>query len=217
MTLVTRSLSPDEFGTWGVITGLLAYGVTTATVVTYWTTRDTARSVKSGKTSVLGGGLLSFGGMLIYFFVIFLIFGNSSINQEVLIFGIILIPIIYFRKILSSMNLGWKPQIISYTALVGELVKILSAFFLIYLFDMGVVGVIASFGIGITIANIIQLIYLREKIRNKFNFTRFKSWIKNSWLTLYLRIPSFFQKTDIIIFIALTGSLLGQLEILQDQ
>ena len=48
VVIVTRSLTPDEFGTWGLISGLLAYAVIISPIVCYWSTRETARGEKSG-------------------------------------------------------------------------------------------------------------------------------------------------------------------------
>ena len=48
--IITRSLSPEEFGTWRLIITLLVYVVYIQPVITYWATRETARGIESAKT-----------------------------------------------------------------------------------------------------------------------------------------------------------------------
>ena len=64
--IVTRQLTPDEFGTWGLLGTLIAYAVIIEPIISYWTTRDIARGGESGKTAIVSSGLFSIGGLLIY-------------------------------------------------------------------------------------------------------------------------------------------------------
>ena len=68
--IVTRRLSPDEFGTWGLIGALLVYPLIIQPIIGYWSTREIARNENSGRTSILASGSFSFIGMLIYFIIV---------------------------------------------------------------------------------------------------------------------------------------------------
>ena len=57
--IVTRSLTPDEYGSWGLIGGLIMYVMILDPIVTYWTTREIARGEDSGKTAIITHGLFS--------------------------------------------------------------------------------------------------------------------------------------------------------------
>ena len=46
--IVTRQLSQDEFGTWGLIGGLISYALIIGPIVSYWSTREIARGENSG-------------------------------------------------------------------------------------------------------------------------------------------------------------------------
>ena len=52
--ILTRSLSQEEYGTWSLINGLFLYVMMGNTIISYWSTRETARKIESGKTTVLG-------------------------------------------------------------------------------------------------------------------------------------------------------------------
>ena len=62
--IVTRQLSPEEFGTWGVINGIMVYAIIIHPVVTYWSTRETARDENSEKTAI---SMISFLSIIVNF------------------------------------------------------------------------------------------------------------------------------------------------------
>jgi len=41
--IVTRSLSPGEFGTWSLIGSIIGYVMVSESIVNFWTTREIAR------------------------------------------------------------------------------------------------------------------------------------------------------------------------------
>ena len=47
--IVTRSLTPEELGTWGLVGGLITYVVILEPMISYWTQREIARDIDSGK------------------------------------------------------------------------------------------------------------------------------------------------------------------------
>ena len=51
--IITRTVTAEEYGTWGVIIGLITYVMLIGPVVSYWSTRDTARNIQSGKQAIL--------------------------------------------------------------------------------------------------------------------------------------------------------------------
>ena len=48
--IVTRQLTIEEFGTWGLISGIFIYALAVHPIVGYWATREIARGENSGKT-----------------------------------------------------------------------------------------------------------------------------------------------------------------------
>ena len=102
ITIVTRILTPEEYGTWTLIGGLLVYVLILHFIETYWLTRETARNVKSGKTAIVSGGIFSTIGILAYLLIVILISGNSDVDTNVLLFSIILVPANFFNSILTK-------------------------------------------------------------------------------------------------------------------
>ena len=46
--IVTRQLSPEEFGTWGLVGALTTYVIIIEPIISSWALRETARGDKSG-------------------------------------------------------------------------------------------------------------------------------------------------------------------------
>ena len=167
VTIITRLLLVEEFGTWAFISGLFVYGVVLSPIFSFWATRETARKINSGKTSVLAEGLFTVAGMGIYILAVMLVSPQTDVDHNVLIFAVLLIPAMYIHKILSSINLGWKPHTVPLSNFYADLAKIPLVLIFLYYLDMGVVGVIIAFFIGYVINNIALLWYGREKVKNK--------------------------------------------------
>ena len=61
--IVTRRLTPEEFGTWGLIGALTTYVIVIEPIISTWAIRETARGEKSGKTALLSSGMFSIVGI----------------------------------------------------------------------------------------------------------------------------------------------------------
>ena len=57
--IITRTLSQEDFGIWSLINALFLSVMMGNTIVTYWSTRETARKIESGKSAILGSMILS--------------------------------------------------------------------------------------------------------------------------------------------------------------
>lgn len=207
--LITRTLTPEEFGTYNLILTLIAYLMTLPYILSYWSTREIARNVESGKTAALSSGIFSIFGVVIYIIIAYFVSQETAVNQNVLLFSVILVPVVFFQTVLSGINLGWKPQVNSYGLLVMEFVRIPCAYFFVYNFEMGVIGVILASFIGY-IANIMVLLLKnKEKIKSKFQKKFFKSWLRRSWIPAYPGIASLIWALDALIFTLIVGSVEG--------
>ena len=207
--IITRTLSMEEYGTWSLIIGILLYAVIIEPMISYWSTRETARSENSQKTSIFAAGLFSSIGMILYLITLLIISNGLSINTEIIIFGMILVPGMFLYKVVYSINLGWKPHLASYGFLISEVVKVPIVLTLVYFFNMGVVGVIITFFIAQNMSIIFQIYILREKIKGKIQIKYIRKWLKLSWLTLYTPLSNLIYRTDILIFVIFSESLTG--------
>ena len=210
MVIVTRTLSIEEYGTWGLIIGLLAYGGILDSLVHVWVIRETARGVKSGKTAtLLGTGIFSTAGVFVYIIAAFIVGLETQIDQNILLFAVILLPTIFLMKNLNSMNQGWKPQITSYANLISESIKIPTVLIFLLFLDMGVSGVILSLLIAGIGGCTVHLILGRTRLQDKINIEFVKKWFKLSWIPLYGKIATVLFATDVIVFSIIVGSVEG--------
>ena len=115
--IITRTLTPEQYGTWGLIITLIVYVSMINPIISYWSTRDTARNIESGKSAVLSTILLSAGGTSLYILICYFMGYYTDVNQSILLTGVILVPVIFLNGILTAINLGWKPHAISYGTL----------------------------------------------------------------------------------------------------
>ena len=209
MLIVTRSLNPQEFGTWTLLYGLILYVTLIQPITSYWVTREVARGEKSGKTAILSSGMFSSISIIIFLLTAFFVGEQTDADQEILLFGVIMIPILFLNNVLMSINMGFKPHVVSFGTLSLEISKIPLAIIFIYFMDFGVQGVILS----VTLANIPSIIILgyfaREKITDTIKKEFIKKWIKLFWVSLYPGANTLFRSLDILIFSLSTGSVVG--------
>ena len=71
--IVTRSLTPEELGTWGLVGGLITYVIILEPMISYWATREIARGTESGKTAVISSGIFSIVGILAFIVIAFFV------------------------------------------------------------------------------------------------------------------------------------------------
>lgn len=209
IVIVTRRLSPEDFGTWGLIGGLITYVLVVEPIISFWLTRQTARGMSLGKISLISSGFFSAGGMIVYIVIAIFVGQQSDANLSALILATILIPFMFVTKTLTAIGLGSKPQTASYGNLVFELIKIPAGLFFVYFLDLGVEGAIVTTVFAYA-GNIIVLgIFVRDKIRDKIKIKVLKNWIRMSWIPLYSSIPNLVFSLDVMIFSVLTGTVLG--------
>ena len=207
--IVTRQLSQEEFGTWGVINGIAVYAVVIHPIITYWATREIARGEKSGKTVLFSSSAFSLVGLIIYILVASFVSLQSDAEFNVLIFAAILIPVIFLNDSLTAINLGYKPQVISYGFLSFEITKIPLGLVFVYFLQMGIEGaIISTFG-GYIPSIIIMGIKARRVLISSINVTFVKRWLKLFWVPTYRNIPPLISMSDVIVFSTITGSVSG--------
>jgi len=204
--IVTRQLTPEEFGTWGIIGAMTAYMLIFEPIVNNWTTREIARGKQSGRTAVFSTGLFSTIAILGYIIMIMLFESQIEVDFDILLFGVILIPLAFFRAVFQSIAMGYKPEVRSYGILVFEIVKIPVGLLLIYYLEFGLSGAILTTAIS-TLSTIIVLgVNVKEKLKEKFNVKFLKSWIKRFWIPTYPKISNKIMNMDVVAFTLIGGS-----------
>jgi len=207
--IVTRRLSEEEFGSWSLIGGLLLYVVTVDFIISYWVTREVARNEKSGKTALVSGGVLSIGGFIAYLIIAYYVSQQSDVDLGLLTFASILIPLMFVNDVISYLNAGWKPQIVSYAFLASEITKVPIALVTVYFLDLGIEGAIIATFIAYVSSIIINIKFAKDKLKDKIQGRYIKKWFRLSWIPLYQSIPNLAFVSDVVIFSVMTGSVIG--------
>jgi len=206
---ITRSLSPEEFGTWSVIGGMVSYFLISERIISFWTTRQIARGENVGKTSITSSAVLSIGVIPIYFALSYAVHNSSDANLDLLWFGSLLLPCYLVSQTLNSINMGHKPQAKSYGNLILEITKIPAALLLVVIFDLGVIGAITALVIAYITKIAGQIYFAREKIKEKLSVEVIKRWFRLSWLPLYAYFSTHVLAAEIVLFSILAGSLVS--------
>ena len=68
--VVTRTLLPEEFGTWGLLLGLFGNVILFEPVVGFWVTRQMARGIPSARTAIFTTSLFSMVAVFIFLMVV---------------------------------------------------------------------------------------------------------------------------------------------------
>ena len=207
--IITRRLSPEELGTWGLLGSLLVYPLMIQPIIGYWATREIARGEKSAKTALLTSGYFSVVGSIVYILFAYIVSVESNVSLDILLLAILLIPMQFIQRALSDINLGWKPHTISFSLVVFESVKIPAGILLVYFLDWGITGAIITTFIAHLSSIVILGWYAREKLREKFQIQYVKKWIKFSWIPLYGGVQNMILALDVVIFTIITGSVTG--------
>lgn len=207
--IVTRRLSPEEFGTWAIIGSMISYFIISENIISYWTARQIARNEKVGKTSVFSSSFFSLMTIPIYFILVYSVSLTSNALLEPMLLGAILIPVFFISSTLMSINVGHKPHAVSYGLLVFEVFKIPAALALVIFLDLGLYGAILATLVGYIIRIIVQVHFAKQKIKEKFNVKTLRRWLKLSWIPLYMNITKFVTSTNVLAYTVITGSIIG--------
>jgi O-antigen/teichoic acid export membrane protein len=206
--IITRSLSPEELGTWSLIGGLITYVIILEPIISYWTTREIARDIDSGKTAILSSSAFSIVGVLAFILIAYVVSEPTGTSTDILFFAALMIPLSFLNRTLSAIALGSKPQVNSYGVIIFDIAKIPAALIFVYFMELGIYGAILSLVIAYIPSIIILVILLRNKLQNNFNKDFVKNWLKRAWLPSYIKFP-LMVVLDVLIFSLITGSVIG--------
>ena len=207
--MVTRKLTPDDLGLWTLIGSIVGYVLIAEAIVEYWTTRQIARGEKIGKTAFTVNGLLSLGGIFVYFIIALYVSSNLGTDFNILLLAAALVPLAFLNNVLNAICIGFRPQVISYGLMSFESSKIILGIFFVVIMQLGIVGALIT-TIGASFVNLIILLYFsREQLVDKVKSSVIKFWFRLSWLTLYGNVHGLIYKLDVLIFSLLTSSLVG--------
>ena len=179
--IITRQLSVQEYGTWGLIGTILTYVLIFRPVIGFWNTRDVARGIESGRTAFVSSGIIGTSLIFVYFFLVS-IFSDVDFDKNLVLFAGILVPLEFVRIIMYTTARAYKPQIEQYGLFIFEISKIVIASLMIWALDLGLFGLILTVFFANALATIIVTINIRDKLKDKFRLDILKRWVKRFWI-----------------------------------
>ena len=207
--ILTRTLTPEEFGHWGLIFSVISYFALLIPMFGYWATRETARELDSGRTSVLSTLGFSIIASAVFIPTSLIISFQTESDQTQFLFATLLIPTIFISGILSAIALGYKPHVISFSSIAFGIVQVPTAIFFVYFLEMGVIGVILTLLLAHAATITVLIISVREKLKSSFQVSYLKKWMKLFWLPLYPSVYNILAESTILIYTVMTGSVIG--------
>lgn len=204
--LITRNLTVTEFGQWQILGSLMVYGVFPASLLGYWYFRYTARGVAVAKSGLLLTSLFTLGGLFIYFIVAKIFVSEFDSLFLIIIAGVFQIITSSLISNLSEIARAKKPEIIGYSHLIFEFVKVCIALLVVYLFDLTVVYAVMVI-VGAQAIQLASLIFFtRSELSKDVDFKNLKQIIKTLWLPIYANLPNLLYFSDILIVGLFTSS-----------
>jgi len=207
--IITRQLTQDEFGTWAIIGTLTGYVLLLNPIISYWNTREIARGKETGKTAITSTGFFASIAFFVYLVIAYFYSNGVEINQTILLFAAILIPLQFFRGTLIGIANGYKPQIEEYGLIISEILKIIFALVFIYFLDLGLYGLIIVIFVSTLTSILVMILNLKKKIKGEFSKKLIKNWLKRFWIPIYPQLPITILSTEVIIFSIFTGGVGG--------
>jgi len=207
--IITRSLSPEEFGTWALIGNILTYFIVSDGVITFWTIRQIARGDNIGRTSVISSLFFSLLVIPLYTLVSYYVSDNSNAIFDAMLLGILLVPVFSLSRVLASINSAHRPQVVSYSNMIFEIAKVPAVILAVYIMDMGLYGAIISLFVAYVSRLGTQFYFARKKLCQSFKLVELRRWIKLSWITVYYTLSRFVMEMDVVVYTLITGSVNG--------
>ena len=207
--IITRRLLPEEYGTLGLLLSIVNYLLISEVIISYWSTRQIARGEYIGKSSILSSSLLSILVLPLFVAYVFWVSQSSEAEFDILLLGLALIPVSFLSQTLSAINLGHKPQVLGYSQIIFQVVKIPLAIITVVIFNFDVFGIVIAILVAYIGKIAVQLYYARSKLKEKFSYQKLKWWIKLSWIPLFGHIPNYLQTVDVVVYSLITGSVIG--------
>lgn len=197
--IVTRRLTPDEFGTWTLVNSMLFYVLILEPIISYWSSRQIARGEKVGKTAVFTGSLFSTGGFAIFAIMMIFVSYHFGASLNILLLATALVPLNIINGVLGSISLGYKPHFVSYGLFAFETSKPPVGFVFVYLLHLGIIGAFLTVILSSVIRTIILVIATRNIIVGKIEKQTIKFWLKMSWLVTYQNIAGIIFRLDVLL------------------
>lgn len=194
--MAARWLTAAGFGTWEVIVTLVTFSAYPVGTIAYWTTRDVARGKMVGRTSLVAGALLSSLGIVLYFGFTFVTYSAIAASVVPFLVGALLVPLAYWSGVCNSIVQGYRPAVFGWSLVVSELAKLAVAYETLYVYHLGLNGVVLGLLTSYLVQSIISNYFVRLTTAERFEWSLVRRWSRLAWLPLLSSSPTVIAVAD---------------------
>lgn len=205
-TMVTRRLTPSDFGAWQVITALFTYYTLPQAVVSYWLTREIARGAAVGRTGLALALSLSIPATLLFTASSFPVSSSIGYAATPFLLAALQIPVFYAYAALESIANGSRPQLVGYASMAFEASKVLFAAVLVALGRLSLEAAIATVAMAYLVEALLLAALQTPHLRGSLQAGAARRWLGVAWLPVYVALAPQLPLLDSLILTYATGS-----------
>jgi len=208
--IVTRTISETEFGVWNNIGDLLGYFIIAYAIIPFWAGRFTAREHKgAAKTGVISNLLLSLIFFVFYLALIPLLTSILQTSAYLTLYLLTSLLILEHHTLAALENIlhAKKPHLLGYGLVIYESCKVAISVILAVWLKLGLMGAICATVASYLIQVLFYLKPLANELKEKFEWSYLKEWIKASPINLYGIVGSRLESLTLILLFAYGGQL----------
>lgn len=187
--LITRSVSPEDYGVYGNLGDILSYFTIISTIIPFWIVRFEARRWPGSlKTGFVTNFLIGLASTILYLFSIMGIMLSLRINLNYMPVYLIAAVMIFESHLLSVLEASLysrRPEKIGFGLLVFEVSKVVSGVLSLYIFKMGLTGALLSVVFAYLCQTAFYVRLLLRGFKEKIRWDYVKEWLKASALNIY--------------------------------
>jgi O-antigen/teichoic acid export membrane protein len=204
--MAARWLGPSGLGTWEVIVTVVAFATGPVGIVAYWTTRDVARGRMLGRTALAAGMLLSVAGLLVYSGFSYFTYSRIASSTLPFVLGGLLVPLSYWSGVASSLVTGYRPAVYGYSLLVSEVAKVAAAYELLYVYQLGIDGVLVALMVAYLVQALFSTFMVRGSAAEAYHPPQIRRWMKLAWLPALVYLPNLLGVADTYLVALIHGT-----------
>ena len=204
LVMITRWLSPDQFGLWEFILDLVIFSSFPVGLFTYWATREVARGAMIGRTTQVLSLMLSAVGALLYLLLSLGTFSWVGSSLAPFLVGLMLIPLSFWVLSTQAVVVGHNPVIGGYATIISELAKLAVAYPMLYIFHMGINAVIIAIGVSYFAQAGFSTILLGDVAGGPVELSKGREWLKD------FHVPALFALTNVLVIADTFVASIGQ-------
>lgn len=187
--MITRSISPEEYGIFGSLNDILSYFTLTSTIIPFWVTRFVARDQPgSFKTGLAANTVIGLTSTIIYIFVIPSLTKVFLISQEYLSIYLIASLTVFISHILAvfeSAIYSKRPEKLGLGLFVFEVNRLAFGYLLLIALRMRLMGALLASIMAFIAQILFYSKYLAHAFKEKIIRPYILKWLKMSILNIY--------------------------------